>query len=378
MRENKFIAFLGVCGTTLLLSVFFLAMFGVVDLRLVNDTVLSPLLVFSINSSLFMVNMYFTISICLNTDSKKTFKYMLWYIPIYIIPHFITIPSFLTSVVLPFGFVLIINKNKRTIINIITFSTVTIAYQLISGYIKFFGFGFNVYNGNSILALIYAIDLFLFFIIYKRVVNYNGLDCKHLVFPEKKSIQQNAELSKETLDLSDLSRKQKFMFLFLASGYQVFQLLVVLAIGLINNMFVELILILPMFWFGRKILKQSWHSDTLWICSLATFGGFYTLTKVVLPLHISLFSIITLTGLFIYLLHRLGVNDERLQELESRYNSDFTKYGFTKAMSSFAFDYKINKLSIKQQMELSGLSEQVVKNYRTKVNNVLKQHDVTF
>lgn len=301
-----------------------------IDLKIINGINLPIIINITICIILFMGNMFFIFSISLKVFDKKIVKILFGFIPVYllymIIPQsiFQNYGSFITFIV---GFLYCLLFNKQlTLYNLMKrygiLSLVIGIYQKLSGFIKLDAFGFGYYTFNSITSFLYQIDLFLVYIlIYIGVKKYVELVRKvehTFKFPfsfKMQSISENVEQGKEKLDLSDLNNRQRFIFWCMATSYQIFQLAAVLLIGIINNTFIELCIMLIIFWIGRPILGKSWHSDSLKWCSIITFSGFYILTKLVLPLDVSLLSCISLSGLFIYCLHRAGIYDEEHEKL---------------------------------------------------------------
>ena len=375
-NKDKIIRFTGVSCLILLLTVFILTLFGFVDLRFSeNTTYVNPWLEFLINSILFYINLVFVFYYCLNSGINKAIVTCIAYIPIDIFFQLLFDNCLIISSVLPLLFLLVISFKTKTFLRYLFFSTLTIVYQEISMYIKYHRVQSLYLDDNIFSVLILSIDLILFYIFICKEVNIDvpRPHCELVVLSKGHSIPSNPKVCEEIL-----TKRQNIIFVAISQSYQIFQLIVVIGIGIMNNALMELFIILAVFWVGRKILQRSWHSDKLWICSCATFSGFYVLTKVTPPIETSLFLVVVLSSAFVYLLHIIGVKSERLEELERHYDTDFSKYGFSRSMSEFAYDYKINKLTIKEQMAKTGLTEQVVKNYRTKVNNSLKSNKVTF
>lgn len=333
-EENNFLLFIGLSFLTVLLSAFLLTILGIVDFRIVNEIKLNSIVECAFNFVMFIANLFFVFSITLRIFDKKIIRITLLYIPVWfvgtIIAGFINDPDYdlIFSTILPFLYVLFATKGRLNS-KIVRFGVITLivsAYQQISGYIKLLGFGAYYYNLNTVVYLLLSIDLFLFYtLLYCGVKRHVQImeSGKFSVFSEAKSIHENAEQGIDDLNLAELSNRQRFMFWCMATGYQIFQLAVVLLIGLINSVFIELLIMLAVFWIGRPILKKSWHSDSLMWCSITTFCGFYILTKTTLPLSVSLFSCIALSALFVYVLHRAAIHADTYEKLlEERQERD--------------------------------------------------------
>ncbi len=357
-NHRAFIAFLGLSGAVILLSAFFLTLFGFLDLRYANDFQLHGSIDFFGNFFLFCINIVFVIKTVFVKRARQ--KDICILLAILLFANWFIKNSLIVSTAIPFvAITIIFCKKKNDIINLIVWFVLTGFLQYALKFVKTNIFDFEYHTENFITTFVYNIDLILIYILIERMsrsyeeyrkIVLAGFSRKHLVLREKTGVRINDGIGEKVLETEKLTKKQKIIFAILSQGYQVFQLAVVLAIGLVNNMFLELIAMLIMFWVGRGLLKQSWHSNKLWICSCSTFIGFYVLTKITPPFSISLFMTVVCTGSFVYILHVLGIKSDRLEELEKRYETDFTKYGLSLEMAKFAHDWKIEGLTDKELM----------------------------
>ena len=374
-RIRLFNLFIALTGITLLLTLFVLTALDVIDIRVAEEVKLPIYVDLMVRFMMLTLNSAFLVYVTTpkNNFITKTLSITFLTIILYNVVPCNELVTFLTPILV----ILVTSKSDIKIVKkLFVCIIITTLYQFISGYIKIGFFNLSSNGIDTITDLIYSVDLYIFYYFYvKGVNNYVGNTYKSFLSTKKNSIRQDVKSSKEVLGGEEkLTTKQKVIFATMVMGYQVFQLLVVLTIGLFNQMFFELIILLIVFWIGREILKNCYHCETLRNCSLLTFSGFYIITKVSPPLSVSIFLIVILSGLFVYMLCYIGYKDNRLNMLEIRYEKDYTRYGLTKNMADFANDYLQNKLSIKQQMEKTGLSEQVVKNYRSKINKTIKNH----
>ena len=375
-RVKLFNLFIALTGITLLVTLFVLTAFDVIDIRIPEQDTLSDYVEVSLKTIMLFINIFFMIKCCVRLNNFKcTIQSLVIVCAIGLIYNHIdaTTSTFLVAPLI----IILVNKNRKKLLTkLLLYILITSLYQYVSGFVKIGLFNLEYRGVNALGGLVYSLDLYIFYYIYwKGVDNYVGYAIKSIFSTKKNSIRQDVKSSEEVLGGEEkLTTKQKVIFATMVMGYQVFQLLVVLTIGLFNQMFFELIILLIVFWIGREILKNCYHCETLRNCSLLTFSGFYIVTKISPPLSVSIFLIVILSGLFVYMLCYIGYKDNRLNMLEIRYENDYTRYGLTKNMADFAYDYLQNKLSVKQQMEKTGLSEQVVKNYRTKINKTIKNH----
>lgn len=380
--------------TTLLLALFVMTLIGVIDIRITEQVTLSPIVEF-IGSCIFLqINAIFFVSITCDFNYKKSFAYSLIFIIVAIfLSLFEIFKGFFISFVLPIIFVIICMSksdiSKKSVIKrLCLLSFLCVTYEYLSGFIKLYLFNLQFQRVNFLTLSLYSIDLFLFYIICKKGVSIYGrlVDSRKFLFPSKsKCIRRNEKNCKNVLEFEDLTQKQRVIFASMAIGYQIFQLLIVLAIGHINQMFVELLIMLPVFWINRKILGKSWHSDKLWICSMVTFSSFYILTKITPPLEVSIFLVVILSGVFVYILHILGVKEDRLNCLEKNniklekkleiFSGEFSRYGFSRRMESFAIDWLTNgmtdkELMIKHEIDSKSTLDSRKRRIKAKMNTI--------
>ncbi len=384
-KIERLTVFAALSCLVVLLSAFLLTLLGVIDLRYVSEVELHPLINFSLSTSLFMLNMYFVFSITLDVYDNKVFKYLLWYLPILIVPQLIWEVHFIMSSILPLVFLLCIKPKKQTCITYIKLFLLTSFIQVLLLFVKTHEFNPIVTHHNSVTTMVYSIDLILVLYFIRKVAINHGLACKLDIYAEIFSILKTRRPSEKVLDFDELTKRQQILFLTLASGYQIMQLLVVLALGLIGNMFLELVVMLAMFWCGRKILGASWHSNTLWLCSVATFSGFFILIRISLPAVVSLFCVVILSSLFVYVLHALAIAQSKLEQLDKLYNEcfakhefttfdDFDKYKFTNETQEIAYKWKVLKLTGKEILaDYPHLTIDSLKVRKNRINAKIKE-----
>lgn len=315
----------------ILLMAFFLTMFKIIDLKVIKDIEINPILDFIGSLFLYNISMFFIYSLALRLFNKKIIIILLINMPIYFISFLIFKDSMITSTIIPFIYIIICNmilyKNKTwkyrllcIIYSLVSFVIIGII-QVLTGYIKLDGFQMEIYSINFIGASIYSIDVHILslivYLIYKEVMNYEnlGLVEERNISSESVSISKNEKSSEENLDLSDLSKKQKLIFWCMAMGYQGLQLGTVVAIGFINDTIFELIAMLVTFWIGKKILGKCWHSNKLSICSLITIASFYIMTKITFSFPISLFMCVILSSSFTYGLYLIALKQEKYDDV---------------------------------------------------------------
>ncbi len=383
-RYARFWRFVGMAGAAVLLAAFLLTLLGVVDLRIVSDLDTPRAVDYSIRTALFLGNMYFVF--CISLDGKRHIAALLAFMPLHVFFDWVLPGSFIVSTGIPAVYLILFCLGAHmdpfpVLRRHVALLVIAAIYQQISGFIKIQYLGFGYVSVPTALLSIYSIDLFLFLLFCKEVffceqkakLLAGRPGGKLAIYPQAVSVRLSRQRRFAAIPgYKALAARQKAAVRVLASAYEVFQLLVVLSIGIINSMAVELPVMLLMFWAGRPILGASWHSGKLWVCSCVTFSGFYVLTKVAPPFEVSLFLTIALSAAFVWLLHLAGIKAERLEILEERFAHDFTRFGLSPEMAAFAYDYKVLGLSLKAQAEKSGFPIDTVRRYRTRVNRAIK------
>lgn len=332
MKNNKlrFILVVLMLCVMILLTAFFLTLFKVIDLKLINEIIFPKWLDMIGSALLFTIQTFFMIANTTKLSYKKIAIYSIIYIPINAITY-LYIPNIIGSGVIPiiYSFIIFIchkiNRTKKEwlygTIWFILFNVIVMAVSYFLGFIKINNFGLKYNELNLISGIIVNIDLYLFLnILFLTIKGVKRYVQKLVVFSESESVQKDDKHSKESLDLSGLNKRQKLIFWCMAMGYQVLQLGAVVAVGFINNTIIELIAMLLTFWIGRRILGKCWHSEKLSICTFFTIASFYVLTKITLPFSISLFTCIILSASFTYGLYILGLKQEHTECLINELN----------------------------------------------------------
>ncbi len=390
-KVKQLLLFIGISCSTILVTACLFTLFGFVDLRITSDIVLPPLLDNILKTLLFSVNIFVFHRFCLGEyfKHKQFLVYMLFHI---VLLACIDTPPLLATTAFPVLSIIIQKPTKQTVVNIGFYSLIIGMYQFLSGVVKIHNFGFYVYECNAMVTSLYSIDLFLFYIYLLKGVSKYVILSRQYLFPTKaKSIFKNDGNGESTLTdvegFNTLNARQKLFFLALASGYQVFQLLVVLAIGVVNNTIIELLIMIAMFWIGRRVLRISWHSDNLWQCSVITFSGFYILTKVSFTMQQSLFAMILLSTVFTLLLHYIGVVADKYLAYAELYEftfkdtfesyEDFNKYKFTRETQEIAYEWKVLKLKDKEILEKHPtITPEALTKRKNRINRTIKSANV--
>lgn len=312
-RHNKdvFLAFVSLSIVLLLLCTLVLTITGVIDISYIESHPLHPTVERIGSLILFLINVYLISKILIG---KKCLLLTILYIPLYLLSRYVNI-LFISSTFALLVYLFIANifiksvKNREFIFSAIIFTIICGIFQICMLRIKS-GVWNDIGIRNTTLAFLYSIDLYIFYILYYKVVKKYVLVAVISILSVRKRTEKPGEQSKQTqviadeikevLEQSRTPRLSRALYLSSSFIYQVVSLLCVLFIGKINNQLIEIPIMLFVFFSGRLVLGKSWHSDSLWLCFLVTNVTFYILTKVSLPIYQSLFSSIVCSASMTY------------------------------------------------------------------------------
>jgi hypothetical protein len=89
--------------------------------------------------------------------------------------------------------------------------------------------------------------------------------------------------------------------------YHVIQVMIILALCRIGNVFIEGICIVTSFLVYGFVIKRRWHSKSLLICSSISFAMFYVAARSIPSVHYSKFIPIVIGLLLVYSLYRVSI-----------------------------------------------------------------------
>jgi len=325
---NKFYKFIGVSYVFLLVLLAALTHLHVIDLKIYEYININNTLNNFLKILLYAINLFFIIKIISRSKDIKHIKYFSFYILLTLPLVFLDSKlQFIPSFLVPFSAIFFLKMFKEfdnlTIKTLLQrfacFAIITNIVQLLIFFVRFGDFGVsNIQNLNLREYTIISIDLLAYYFIYLKVVMTNAAKPDSVVnffLAKADSISKNVRFSEESIILDGLKLRQKIIFLIMVYSYQFFTLFLVLAIGIINNKFYELLIMLAMFFVGRYILGRSWHSGKLWICSITTFSSFYILTLFPISLKFTLLGAVSLSAIFTYVLHKIAEIEDENAEL---------------------------------------------------------------
>ena len=132
-------------------------------------------------------------------------------------------------------------------------------------------------------------------------------------------------------------------------------------------------------------MGKSWHSDRLSVCSMVTFTSFFILTKISLPLEVSMFCCILLGMCFAVILYKAYGIKVKVDRYDAIYAFDLETCteeqlaerasicGLSKEETEIAIKLFIDKLKAKEYMDLVGASDEyTARNYKSKLKKKLE------
>lgn len=397
---KKFYSFIAISYLVALVVFATLTHLGLLDIKLYDKLEIGNSLNNIIKFCFYSINIYFLLMIISRNRYDKNIKYYVGYtaitIPIYLIN---TKYTFILTFLLPILFLFIMSilkidniPIKQIITRFLMFLLITTLVQFLIFFVRFGQFDIlNMQDLNVKHYFIVSIDLLIYYYIYYKVVT---ADVKsffpvfNFLHAKNKCISKTCNDFQKVLDLQSLKMRQRAVFYLLAYGYQFITLFVVLAIGQLNNKLIELIVMLLIFWIGRKILCKSWHSDDLWKCSTITFVSFYILTLVpFVSFEISLLAGISLSAMFVFILYKLAEFEENYGKLKDIYNRfysfDLMKcteneilerckiVGMSKDDTSIVLDIFYHQIPIKELSKKLHMTTNSLRNKKTKLKKRL-------
>lgn len=247
------------------------------------------------------INQYVLLSISANDNSKRMLIYNIIILPIFFVFECIKIPFFgnygVLVEILYSLIVLAIYTKKLTkdiikrffkvlgliliiqIISIITRTNNTIEYVL-----------------NPILNIILNLDYIILLIIMYKVNFMKGEDnlCGYQVgqcFSSLKKENLKKSLKELLENLHNLNKEDKIayiIYLTLSLIWNLFTVITVILMGILNGTVVECIFILTSFWISKMIFRKSFHLKSMIQCFVLSNLSYYLLNRVTAPIGISI------------------------------------------------------------------------------------------
>lgn len=324
-KQNKLFASIGICFTAVLTIAFVLTCAGLIDLRIVGEIKIDPKLNAVADFVMFAINIFFWFSFALCVFDKRMIYAILAYIPIYIVSvQLINADNaMIFNSLIPIIYIVSTARLRfkdeliKIILRMNLWVIIVSPYQQIGKYIKMSNPNFLYSDYNILTKFIYSIDLYLFYILMHWVVM-KYVESPFRPFRFLKSYCQEilAESRRNKEDVSDLTIKQRRVFCLLAWAYVIIQPFIVLGANVLVNKFfhflggfymgaVELVISWIALELCRLSLGKTFHSKNPIICNAVSLAVFFAISRLGIPLHISLFFNIALVAIMALAIHRL-------------------------------------------------------------------------
>ena len=267
---------------------------------------------------LFQVNIFFMqITVFGKPSNKKELLLGFIMVPFCFMGLIFPIGSIIVSSTIPLIFFIMVciykKSFKKYFWKFILFAIITILYTFVATEIKTSMPDIFPDKLTTIQTIMYSIDLFIFYIflynhIQRRCTHYDLENIlRQLTKPTKKKIVDPDDI--ENIDFSKYNIFERIYIISYVVVIQLLQLALVLCVGVISGTFYEMLILIPTLIILRTfILKQTIHSKNMVYCTILTALVFYSIAKISPPLHISLFTGIALTSLFVLILHCIAIN----------------------------------------------------------------------
>lgn len=200
---------------------------------------------------------------------------------------------------------------KRTTVIIV----LTILYQVVSAMTRVNNL--NMYDYNFIQRIILDLDYLLLMIITTKIYfeyikeRRNGLCTMEVGFSslkKKKSKTLLKKLQENYSNFKTYDKRQKaeiIIFIVLSCIWNLFTLVTIFMVALLNDTFIECIFITTSFWLTKRVFGKPFHLESMGACFIVSNCSYYILNRITAPLGISVFIPIILGISLSYLTSKL-------------------------------------------------------------------------
>ena len=340
-------------------------------------------------------NIYIVISISTNDNSKKLKLFVLCCMPFIIFYQIIKNNHFIFIIIelLYMLVMVIIYKNKSfckiNLKNYIIIYIINFTFQLISiltrtSYIK-------IYGDNFIINFIYNLDYFIMLLMFHNVYFKKGKKdlCITVVsfslqklaslkrLPKKlQRLLQNKEKSKK-FSKTKVEKLTDRIYLFLTILWNLFTLLIILFVAMLNDTVAECIFIVFSFLITKNVFGKAFHLPSMVQCFIVSNLTYYVLNRITTPLGISIIIPIMLGVGLSYFTSKLvkkvykplyrGMPEDMFEETILKVeDKDSLKY-------KICYDFYINKKSIVSLSIKYNYTEAGIRKIKDRVNDKIKR-----
>lgn len=295
------------------------------------------------------INTYIMISITCNDNSKNMKKFNIFVLIVALVLQFLkqtyNIPILFVIIdfiyLLLFSIIhLILNKKRIERNHIVNFMILTVlinVFQLISIFTR----NVNITNANNfIVYFILNVDFIIMIcILYKWYFMKGGksLWVEVVSSGSQKLISLKTSLRKllnNYQKIKNSSKQEKITYAIYYPLYllwNLFTMLVICLIAMLNDMFIEAIFITVAFWINKRVFGKAFHFKSVFTCFLVSTLIYYCLTRVTFQVGISFIIPIFLGVLLSYVTAHLvkkhtklykGMSEEELRDVITQVTDD--------------------------------------------------------
>ena len=353
----------------------------------------NPILRDSMYLAFLTICQYLMVSMIIKDKSKKIKKYMFITLPFTYLVHYIKgllvnygIVTILLELIYLFTLCVIYTRSiSKTFIKrffVITF--LNILFQMISSITRF------NYSGRYITeflpSLILMIDYFILLLIAQNITfNMKGgikcyLDQVGLFLQKKLNLKKSLKkLQKNWHNFKKLDKVTKLtniIYLILSLFWNVFNVVLILFVAMLNDTFIECIFILTSFWLSKGKFGKAFHFKSMSYCFIVSNLSYYVLNRLTTPLGISIIIPIMLgvglsyvTSKFVKKTYKplyRGMSPELFEETILQVtDKDSHKY-------KICYDFYINKKSIIALSMKYNYTEAGIRKIKDRINKQIK------
>lgn len=260
------------------------------------------------------INVYIVISITTNDNSRKLKLYTLCCMPIVGLLQYFKTGSLITIIV-DYFYVLILSFiylkickrkiKKENIANyFIFFIIINTLFQLISIFLR--KGNVEVLMDKFVINFIYNLDYFIMLIIFYKLYFRKGVTsiCTTVVYYFSQKLTSLKRFQTNLLKKSQNNKKKKEkekkekdkvevlsdrIFIILSIFWNLFTLVLIVLIAMINDTVIECIFITFSFWITKTVFGKAFHFNNVLYCFIISNVTYYLLNKITTPLGISIF-----------------------------------------------------------------------------------------
>lgn len=337
------------------------------------------------------VNVYIIIAITCKENSKQIKKFCLISLPFIIafqyIKGIIGLLGFITDLfyILVLSLIYMKTKHKHidkiNISNYIIVMVINFVTQMISMIMRGKNLS-NVDNGfyiNTILSL----DYFLILIIVYKLYFMKGVENLCQVVVSSGSLKLTSlknslrDLHVKSQNKTELTKEDKITYMIYMPLYllwNLFTMLIIVLIAILNNAMEEAIFITVAFWINKRVFGKPFHFKSVGMCFCFSSLAYYILTRITFHIETSLFIPIFLGVSLSYVTSNFIKKNYKLYKGMSLdlFNETIRQVTDDKLIIKMCKEYYCDRLNDVKIASINGYSIDSVRKKRQKINRELR------